>query len=465
MTKKQVLSVFSLVMITVGSVDNIRNLPSTALFGSQIIVFFFLSTLFFLLPSAFISAELAANDEHQSGIYGWVKQVFGPQMGFVAVWLQWIENAVYYPGLMAYIAGTFAYLISPALAHNTTYLVTFVIVVFWIVTILNLYGIRSSAWFSNICGLFGLLLPVTLIFIMGLIWFFSGRGSHIHFSEHTVLPSFADWQIWVTITGVMLSLCGMEIATVHARETKDPQRAFPRALFLSVIIILVTLIFGALTIAMVVPAKQLSLLTGIMQSFDLFLSAMHLHWLLPIIGITLILGGLGGLNNWIIAPTKGLHIAGKEGHLPQILLHENRYGAPSGLLILQAIVVSIFMCVFLLMPSVNGSYWLVNVLAAQLYMLMYIIMFFAGVVYKRRTQKNSLIFQIPGGWIGTAVVATLGIIGSTVTFFIGFVPPNSVIKVGGMARYDTLIAIGLVIALVLPCLTYFFRKKTLGSAQ
>jgi amino acid transporter len=170
MTKRQVLSIFSLMMITVTSVDNIRNLPSTALFGSQIIVFFFLGTLFFLLPTALISAELAANDEHQSGVYGWVKSVFRSQTGFIAVWLQWISNAVYYPGLMAYIAGTFAYLISPTLANNTTYLMIFVVIVFWAITILNLYGLRSSAWFTNLCGIFGLFLPVCLIFIMGTFW-------------------------------------------------------------------------------------------------------------------------------------------------------------------------------------------------------------------------------------------------------------------------------------------------------
>ena len=35
------LTVFALVMITVGSVDSIRNLPATALFGSSLIFFFY----------------------------------------------------------------------------------------------------------------------------------------------------------------------------------------------------------------------------------------------------------------------------------------------------------------------------------------------------------------------------------------------------------------------------------------
>ncbi len=38
--KKHSLTIFSLTMITVGSVDSIRNLPATALFGSQLIFFY-----------------------------------------------------------------------------------------------------------------------------------------------------------------------------------------------------------------------------------------------------------------------------------------------------------------------------------------------------------------------------------------------------------------------------------------
>lgn len=63
--KKHSLTIFSLTMITVGSVDSIRNLPATALFGSQLIFYFILGALFFLIPTALVSAELAS---------GWARQ-------------------------------------------------------------------------------------------------------------------------------------------------------------------------------------------------------------------------------------------------------------------------------------------------------------------------------------------------------------------------------------------------------
>jgi len=45
------LGVFSLAMITIVSVDSIRNLPATALFGSSLIIFFALGALFFYYPA------------------------------------------------------------------------------------------------------------------------------------------------------------------------------------------------------------------------------------------------------------------------------------------------------------------------------------------------------------------------------------------------------------------------------
>jgi len=64
-----VLGVFSLAMITIGSVDSIRNLPATALFGSSLVFFFLFGALVFLLPSALVSAELASSSKQHGGVY------------------------------------------------------------------------------------------------------------------------------------------------------------------------------------------------------------------------------------------------------------------------------------------------------------------------------------------------------------------------------------------------------------
>jgi len=119
--KTHALSIFGLTMLTVGSVDSIRNLPATALFGSQLIAFFILGAIFFLIPTALVSAELASAWPKQGGIYVWVKKAFGQRTGFLAIWLQWIENVIWYPTLLSFVAGTIGYLINPHLIDNKVF--------------------------------------------------------------------------------------------------------------------------------------------------------------------------------------------------------------------------------------------------------------------------------------------------------------------------------------------------------
>ncbi len=47
------ISTFALVLLITGAIDSIRNLPTTALFGSSLIFFFILSAIVFLIPCRF----------------------------------------------------------------------------------------------------------------------------------------------------------------------------------------------------------------------------------------------------------------------------------------------------------------------------------------------------------------------------------------------------------------------------
>ncbi len=453
-SKLQVLSVFSLVMLTVGSVDSIRNLPATALFGSSLIFFFTMAAIFFLIPSALVSAELSAAWPEQGGVYVWVKQAFGERFGFLAIWFQWIENVIWYPTILSFVAGTLGYLISPSLAHSKIFLIVVILCAFWGATIVNLFGMKQSARVGSFCAVSGLLLPMTLIIALGTAWFVSGHHLQISFQPHDLLPNLSNPQMWVALTGIMMSFCGMEIATVHAREVKNPKKAFPKALMISTVILLVTLIFGSLAIAIVLPHAQISLVAGIMQSFDLFFTGYHMHWVMPIIAVMLVIGGMGSVSNWIVAPTKGLLVAAQDGHLPKHLSKENKHNAPAALLYYQAIIVTLLVSVFFMMPSVNGSYWLLTALAAQLYMFMYLLMFLSGIYLRFKHPETIRPFKVRGMWL----VAGAGVFGSLLTVVIGFIPPSN-INIGSTFHYEALLISGLILMTLPPFIIYHTRKR------
>lgn len=456
--KKHALTIFSLTMITVGSVDSIRNLPATALFGSQLIAFFILGALFFLIPTALVSAELASGWAKQGGIYIWVKEAFGRKVGFLAIWLQWIENVIWYPTILSFVAGTIGYLIDHTLVENPWFLWSVIVSSFWGATLLNLRGMHSSALFSNICAISGLLLPMSLIIGLGTVWLMSGNVSQIAFDTHSIIPHWSDRSIWVSLTAIMMSFCGIEIATVHANDVNNPQTAFPKALIYSVCIILFTLILGSLAIAVVLPQSDINLVAGIMQAFDAFFARYHLSWCMPLIAVMLVMGGLGGVSNWIIAPTKGLLVAAQDGNLPLFFQTVNRHGAPVVMLIGQAIIVTLLSTLFLFMPSVNGSYWLLTALAAQLYMLMYFLMFITAIALRIKAPNHHREFKIMGGLPGLLFVCSIGLIGVLATLVVSFMPPSG-INVGSTLHYELLLISGLILMCLPPFIATWLKSR------
>lgn len=456
----QQLSIFSLIMITVVSVDSIRNLPVAALFGSQLIFFFTLGAVLFLLPCAFVSAELSATWPKQGGVYIWIKEAFGPNWALFAIWLQWIENVIWYPTLLSFVAGTLGYLIYPPLAKESWFLVTVILVAFWSTTIVNLKGVQTSAKFSIFCTFSGLLLPMAVIICLGILWLIQGNPIQITFSTKSMLPNFQEPQLWVSLTAIILSFCGIEIVTVHAKDVPNPQRAFPIALLSASLIIVLTLLLGSLALALVIPQQDMSLVAGIMQASDVFLKAYHLSYLMPLVGIAVIIGSLGSVNNWIIAPAKGLLVAAQDGLLPKHLSHTNRYGAPDTLLIYQAVIVSLLCAIYLCMPGINGAYWFLTALAVQLYMFMYIIMFIAAIYLRYKYPEQIRPFRIPGRrHLGMWFTAICGLIGSSIAFAVSYIPP-SYIQIGSYYQYECMLVLGFLTMLTPPLLMQLFHNKT-----
>lgn len=453
------ISVFALVLLITGAIDSIRNLPGTALFGSSLIFFFIFSALFFLIPVALVAAELSSTwSEEEGGIYSWVKHAYGENLAFFTVWLQWINTLVWYPTILSFIAGVLAYLVNPELAQNKYYLISVILTIFWALTLISLSGLRTSAHFAGLCAVFGMILPMGLIILLAIIWIIKGYPLAIDLSFSNVLPQWNDSQSWVSLTAIMTSFLGMELAAVHVRNVKNPQVNFPKAMYFSVVLILTTMIFGSLAIAFVLPKEKISLIDGVLQAFSNFLQAYNLSWFMPILIVLLLLGSLGSMINWIISPAKGLLMAAQHNFLPKSLCQLNNKGVASRILILQAILVTCLCSSFLLFPSVNAIYWLFTALSTELYIMMYVLMFVAAWKLKSKYAQVERPFSIPGKKIGYYLTCILGLSGCLITLIVGFIPPVEFVNFGTASHFRMVFSTGIVF-MMLPALFLYARKK------
>lgn len=448
-SKKRVLSVFTLVMINVIAIDSLRNLPTNAEMGLTIVFFYILAAIFFLLPCILITAELATHWPKTGGAYIWVREAFGPRWGFANIWLQWIYNVIWYPTILSFIAVNIAYLFDPTLANDKAFILPVIIGMFTIATLANSFGMKVSGLLSSVSAIFGTIIPMLFIIVLGIIWVTLGKPLAITPTEHHFLPNLTHIHNVAFIVVVLFSLMGLEMSAVHAEEVKNPHRDFPRALLYSGSIILVTLIAASTAIAIVVPKKSLNIISGLDQAYSLFLNAFHLHWLLPIVIVLIILGAFGGMAAWVIGPTKGLAIAAEDKCAPKLFASRTKHNVPVPVLILQWIIVVILCCLFLLFKYISTWYWILSDLTAQLALLFYIILFAAAIRLRYKTPKNPDAFRIPGGNFGIWIVGSVGIIACITGIALGFIPPDGV-KVGNIAIYEGILIGGIVIFSALP---------------
>lgn len=451
------LTVFTLAMINVAAVSSVRNWPTIAEYGFASLFFFALAAVLFFIPVSMVAAELSTGWPQTGGVFVWVKEAFGHRTGFLAVWLLWAENLVYYPALISFIAGTIAYVFNPALSNNTLYILGFIVALFWLTTLCNLMGMRFSGWISSLGVIFGTMIPGGLIIALGILWYFMGKPLQISFNLDSLIPSMNSPGQFVFFSGVLVSLCGLEMSAVHARDVENPQKNYPRAILISAILVLGLYVLGVLAIAAVVPQKEISLVAGSLQAFSRFVDAYNLSWVTPLIAILLAFGALGTLSTWIAGPSKGLLAAAQSGDLPPVFRRLNKHGMPSALLITQAIIVTLFSVAFVIMPTVSSAYWILNVTLAQLYLIMYILMFAAVIKLRYKRPHTERAYKIPGGIIGVWVVGGLGLLGSAATFGIGFFPPAQ-IATGNTVTYVTFLVISIVLACIAPWIILRFKK-------
>ena len=201
--------------------------------------------------------------------------------------------------------------------HSKLYLISVILIVFWSLTLLNCAGIQVSAKFVafwHYCRHVNI--PLVLIIGLAIVWAFLGRPLQIHFTAATLWPSFSHINSWVSLTAIMTAFAGMELSAVHVKDINNPQKTFPRALYISVWLILMTMILGSLAIAIVLPKEQINLVDGVMQAFTSFFASYHVSWLMPVITLMVLVGTLGSIISWIISPAKGLLQAAQLGFLP-----------------------------------------------------------------------------------------------------------------------------------------------------
>ena len=185
---------------------------------------------------------------------------------------------------------------------------------------------------------------------------------------------------------------------------------------------------------------------------------------MPLLALLITLGALGGLNSWILGPSKSLLMACHDGCLPQTLGKKNSHGVPVYILLLQGVIFSALTALFLLMPTVSSGFLLLTNIASLLALLGYVAMFAAAVRLRYKHPQVKRAFVIPGGKPGLWLICVVGSLSCLFTMSLGFLPPSQV-AIGNVFRYQFTIGLGMVLTCLVPFVLYGLHERWKKKSQ
>jgi amino acid transporter len=214
--------------------------------------------LVYSIPNMLMVRELQSMMPVEGGYYHWVKQAFGPFMGYMSGWINWVVSWVDVSIYPVWTAWYLSYFI-PQLGEGATifgiyfssdilsWLVAAVLIIS--ISYLNMRGARLSGLTTNWVGLV-MIIPLIIMTGFGLYsWIASGTTPVIPFlaGGKPVTSANILSGLSVGIYVAMWNFMGWELPSAAGDEIKEPKKTYPRAMAL--VLVAAILSYGLPTLA------------------------------------------------------------------------------------------------------------------------------------------------------------------------------------------------------------------------
>ncbi|MEU7378338.1 amino acid permease [Streptomyces albidoflavus] len=462
-------------MTAASVVTSLRGLPAMA--QEELTMFFYIgfATVLFLVPAGFVSAELGgAFADRAGGVYTWVGEAYGARFGFLAIWLQWIQNVVWFPTGLSFAAAALAYTFNDkGLADNNVWTGLFCIIAYWGATLVALTGTGLLAKVTKYGFALGTALPGLMLIGLFIWWWASGQtlgwdtaadsavtvkeGDHAHPRWAPYLVGLGSLSFLGTI---LLNFAGVESQAVHIKEMRNPSRDYPVAILIAAALSFLIFTLGALSVSAILPYSEMNLQSGVFTTLERAFSTLaDIQWPVYILSLLIGYGAIGGALAWLAGPSKGLLTTAHDGALPPFMQRTNRHGVQRNILLVQGLIVTVISSLYLFIDDVSTVFFLISSMTITLYIIMYLLMYASAIRLRRTHPDLPRSFRIPGGRVGMLLFAGVGFLAVAFAFVVSFIPPTQ-LPVGNPLTYVLLVVGGTIVFTVLPLLIYARRKPS-----
>jgi APA family basic amino acid/polyamine antiporter len=266
---------------------------------------------------AIVFARLSRAFPQAGGPYAYVHVAFGPLIAFVVAWGYWISIWV---GNVSIATATVSYLspLLPWIAEKPGASAFATLLLLWLLTFVNWYGIKASGWVQGITTVLKIL-PLLAVATLGLLSLHSTRTA-------TSIPiPLSVGGVTAAATLTLWALLGLESATIPADKVANPGRTIPIATLLGTVITALICAIACTTVLLLVPPATLA------QSNAPFVDLAAQYWGTgagKLMAAFAAISALGALNGWILLQGELPRAMAIRGEFPRIFARESAHSTP-----------------------------------------------------------------------------------------------------------------------------------------
>ncbi len=393
-----------MVLFTVSAILLLDTLAAAASIGASSIFWWVFLGIIFFIPFALICAEMGCAYPEQGGIYAWIRDAFGGRWASRATWGYWVNTAVWIPAIYILFAGIFKQLFFPDLSLISQIAIAIGLV--WTAVLMNTVTLDIGKWIPNIGAIFKVIVFTAII--IGAIFHTYEHGMANIITFESMRPNWGSSIQY--IPAIIYGMLGFELVSAGADEMENPARDVPRAIFISGLMIILLYTFGTIAMLAAIPAGEINLVEGLMNTLYLFFGQTELGRAFALIlGIFTLYTFFSNGVTWALGCNRAAAEAASEGELPSILAIESKErGTPVGAAISMGVIATAVLILFGFMSGSNEDlFWSLFAFSAVIFLLPYLGMMLAFVKLRIIDADHHRPFKIPGGLIMARTLAYL----------------------------------------------------------
>lgn len=391
-----------MVLFTVSAILLLDTLTAAASVGASSLFWWLFLGMIFFVPFALICAEMGCTYPEQGGIYAWIRDAFGGRWASRATWGYWVNTAVWIPAIYILFAGIFKQLFFPELSLLAQ--ISIAIALTWVAVVVNVVTLNVGKWVPNLGAIFKVLVFTAII--GGALFYIQDHGMANELSIESLKPTWGSSLQY--IPAIIYGMLGFELVSSGSAEMRNPVRDVPRAIFVSGLIIILLYFFATYAVLAAIPAQEINLVEGLMDTLGLFFGDSGLGGAFALLlGILALYTFFSNGVTWALGCNRAAAEAATEGELPAVFAWESpTRGTPIGAAVAMGVVSTLVLALYGFMAGSNEElFWSLFAFSAVIFLLPYIGMMLAFIRLRVKDAKRHRPFCIPGGLAVARVLA------------------------------------------------------------